>query len=281
MRNFSFNKIFVIESLDDKKKTGYELYYDILRWKQKQSDDKFQCEFVELKTRIDFFSFFENLEKQISYGLKPIFHFEIHGLEDKSGLSLQNNEKIFYNELANLLSRINILIGNNLFLTLAVCHGAYLLGSVKIDQPAPFLAFIGSFEVIQNNDTLLRYSEFYDEFLTSFNLEKSIARFLNVNALTPNTFTIIETEETFKKVYKNYLKESTSGSGLKNRLKEASRTQFFQTLHQKKDFEKKFKNEVERTKQKFFIKHRDIFFMISNFPANEYRFKLPKKYYEI
>lgn len=280
MRSFSFNKIFVIESLNDKK-TGHELYNDILRWKQKLNNNIFECEFVELNSRVEFFSFFQNLLMEINHGLKPIFHFEIHGLSDKSGLSLKNNDKILYKELANLLSQINKVIGNNLFLTLAVCHGAYLLEGVRIDQPAPYLGFIGSFEEVKNNDTLLRYSDFYDEFLTSFNLEKSIQRFLNVNALTPNTFTIIETEETFKQVYKNYIKENTSGRGIKKRLKEVEKQQFFKNLHEKQNFEKKFKEEVLRTRQKFFIKHRDIFFMINDFPGNESRFKLPKKYYEI
>lgn len=70
--------------------------------------------------------------------MKPIFHFEIHGVKDKTGLVLKNDDLISYSELTNMLSQVNQAIGNNLFLTLSVCHGAFLLGNVKIDKPAPF-----------------------------------------------------------------------------------------------------------------------------------------------
>ena len=117
------------------------------------------------------------------------------------------------------LSTVNQIIGNNLFLTLSVCHGAYLLGNVQIDKPAPFIGFVGSFDLIYNSDSLMRYTEFYDAFLMSFDLGKAIQRFLNANTLNPNTFNLIDTEETFKSVYKKYLLENTTKDGIKKRWK--------------------------------------------------------------
>lgn len=284
MRNFSFNQIFVVESLDDsEKKTGYELYSDILRWKPQQSGKTFKVEFNEINSRDDFFNFFDDVTSKSNNGLKPIFHFEIHGLEDKSGLILKNDEIILYAELTSLLSKVNQLIGNNLFLTLSVCHGAYLLGNVKIDKPAPFMGFIGSFEKTYNKDALVRYTEFYDEFLSNFNLGSAIQKFLDANNFGVNTYNLIETEETFKTVYKNYLTEKTTEEGIKNRWKQAiiDKNLTFVSRQEKRLKERQFRNQIIKTKQKYFIEHRDIFFMIDRFPENENRFKLPKKYEEI
>ena len=218
LRNFVFNKVFVIESLENnERKTGKELYNDILKWKPLQSGMVFTCEFIDLNCRNDFFDFFNKIQNDAYLGLKPIFHFEIHGLKDKSGLSLKNGEIIHYKELAIALSTVNQIIGNNLFLTLSVCHGAYLLGNVQIDKPAPFIGFVGSFDLIYNSDSLMRYTEFYDAFLMSFDLGKAIQRFLNANTLNPNTFNLIDTEETFKSVYKKYLLENTTKDGIKKR----------------------------------------------------------------
>lgn len=284
MRSFTFNKVFVIESIqDDEKKNGFELYQDILRYKPLQTGEPFSCEFAELNNISDFHNFFDNLKKEIYKGLKPILHFEIHGLDDKSGLSLKNDDIISYPLLTHKLSEINQLIGNNLFLTLAVCHGAYLLGNVSIDKPAPFLGFIGSFEEIYNSDSLLRYSDFYDEFLSSFHLGKAIKRFLQANALNPNNFNLIETEETFKSVYKKYLIENTTKTGIKERWKNSIVDQnlFFASRKSRRIEERKFFNEIIKTKQLYFIKHRNIFFMLHDFPENESRFQLPKKFSEI
>ena len=281
MRNFKFNKIYVIESLkEDEHKTGKELYEDIIRRRQMSNSDRFISEYKPINNKIEYKALLSEIEKECSNGILPILHFEIHGFSDKSGLALNNNESINYLELAEDLSRINIKTGNNLFLTLAVCHGAYLLETIKIDKPAPYLSFLGSFEKINNDDILYRYSEFYNEFLMNFNLYSSLKIFFDANLIEENKFSFIDTEETFKTVYKNYLLENTSKQGIQKRI-EDSITENNLTLNsrqQKRKFGRDFEKQVNQTKQKYYTEHKDIFFMTKEFPHNEERFKLPKNY---
>lgn len=49
---------------------------------------------------------------------------------------------------------------------------------------------------------MARYTEFYDEFQSSFNLNKAIQKFLEANNFGANTYNLIESEETFITVYK-------------------------------------------------------------------------------
>ncbi|THF53143.1 hypothetical protein E6C50_02760 [Flavobacterium supellecticarium] len=284
MRNFRFNKIYVIESLDkDEQKTGKDLYDDILRWRQMSSDNKFTCEYKPINNKVEYETLIAHIEKECEKGIFPILHFEIHGLSNKSGLVLNNNETITYSKLTEDLSKINIKIGNNLFLTLAVCHGAYLLGAVKINKPAPFLGFIGSFETINNDDILYRYTGFYNEFLTSFDLSTSLKIFFEANHIDNNKFSFIDTEETFMTVYKNYIKENTSKKGIKKRIEDAilENNLTFKSRQEKRKFGRDFEKELNKTKQKYYSKHKDIFFMIKDFPENKERFKLARNYSEI
>lgn len=281
MRNFKFNKIYVIESLNDNEhKTGQDLYNDIIRWKQISNNDKFICEYKPINSKKEYKTLMSQIEKECANGILPILHFEIHGFSDKSGLSLNNREPITYLELTEDLSKINIKTGNNLFLTLAVCHGAYLLGAIKISEPAPYLSFIGSFDTLFNDDILYRYSEFYSDFLTNFDLFSSLKIFFEANQIEDNKFSFIDTEETFRTVYKNYLIENTSKKGIQKRIKDSilQNNLSFSCRQEKRKFGRDFEKQVNKTKQEYYTEHKDLFFMIKDFPENEERFKLPKNY---
>ena len=55
MRSFKFNKIYVIESLEeDEDKTGKELYDDILSRRQMANDNKFICVYKPINNKIEY-----------------------------------------------------------------------------------------------------------------------------------------------------------------------------------------------------------------------------------
>lgn len=281
MEYFKFNKVYVIESLDkNEHKTGKDLYDDILKWRQLSSDNKFVCEYKPVNNKVEYKTLISEIEKECENGIFPILHFEVHGFSDKSGLALNSGEPISYPELIEDLSKINIKTGNNLFLTLAVCHGAYLLKAIRINEPSPFLSFVGSFKKINNNDILYRYSEFYSDFLANFNLFSALKIFFEANQIEENKFSFIDTVETFKTVYKNYIIENTSKEGIKKRIENSIKENDlkFASRQLKRKFGRDFEKRVEQTKQKYYSDHKNIFFMIRDFPQNEERFKLPKNY---
>ena len=289
MPKLIFNKIYVIQSLDkNEEQTGKLIYDEVIKVRTKYSD-KCDAEFILVNNRHDLENSLIKINEDCLNGVKPIIHLEIHGNENGDGLTLENNEYIGYSELCNSLTKININSGNNLFLTLAVCHGAWIMQNIKLDKPAPFVGVIGSFEKIGNIDLYIRYSEFYSEFLINFDFDKSFDILQKVNKKIPNTYRVLDSVELFKNVYKNYLQENTSEEGIKKRLS--------QIYYEKEHFEKikllinsklkkfffeiAFKIYIQRTRQEYFRKHSEIFFMIDKYPNNRERFEVPYTYKEL
>lgn len=275
--SIKFNSIYVIESLDPKKEkeTGRELYEDLLRWKQFQLGDPFTANFIQVENKAAFFECLENIISECeNSGKFPMIHFEIHGNEN--GLGLVSDEFVQWLELYEILTKINSIVGNNLFITLAVCKGAYLMQLIKLFKPAPFWGFIGSFEKINSQDILIRYNEFYLELLDSFNINTAFKRLQDANSSFPSTYRFINSEHTFKKVYVDYFREKTSGKGLKERAKEVQVDEDLEFINRagRRTFEKKFKKIVGMTKNQFYKEHSKIFFMMDKFPENRERFNL-------
>ena len=69
----------------------------------------------------------------------------------------------------------------NLFISLAVCHGEYLLTQYRINKRAFCIGLLGSFKTLPVSDIKIRFNEFYEELLTSFNIDKAYKNLLNSN----------------------------------------------------------------------------------------------------
>lgn len=277
MSTFNFNKIYVIESLDSnkEKQTGKELYDDLLRWKEQEHNGKLQAELIQISSKKEFFKSLTCIAEDCKkINLKPILHIEIHG--NTEGLLLISGEFIYWYELYDYLSRINSIIGNHLFMTLAVCNGAYLMSQIKLAKPAPFFGFIGSFDELQVDDIMIRYSEFYKEFFTSFNFNQAIQNLFNANPTVPVDYKFISSEETFNKVYGNYLRDNCSIEGVKNRIEKVivDENMEFPSRQAKRKFGRTFKKLLFQTKDSYKKEHMSIFFMLKDFPENHRRFNL-------
>jgi hypothetical protein len=283
MTGFEFNKVYVIESLDDSKEklTGKELYDDLLRWKEYQIAD-FKAEYISVDNKTDFLKTLETIKDDCTTkGHYPILHFEIHGSSDTTGLVLKSGELVTWNELYQDLVAINSIIGNNLFITLAVCHGGFIMQLIKIENPAPYWGFIGSFEEIKVSDLLIRYNEFYDVFLRSFDLNEAVKKLHEANPSVPSTYRFINSEETFKNINRKYFNEKFSEEQIKLRFEDGLKQNNWNIKDNnlKQQFRIKFRTELLKTKKEFFEKHKKIFFMLGNFPENENRFRV--KYEEL
>jgi hypothetical protein len=283
MNGFEFNKVYVIESLDETKEklTGKELYDDLLRWKEYQITD-FKAEYISIDTKSDFIKTLETIKDECTTkGYSPILHFEIHGSSDTSGLVLKSGELFTWEELYQDLVAINSIIGNNLFITLAVCHGGYIMQLIKIDNPAPYWGFIGSFDEIKVSDLLIRYNEFYDVFLRNFNLNEAVQKLHEANPSVPSTYRFISTEDTFKNINREYFSEKFSEEQIKLRFEDGLKQNNLNIKDRnlKTQYRIKFRSELLKSKKDYFEKHKRTFFMFDNFPENEKRFQV--KYEEL
>jgi ATP-dependent Lon protease len=278
---FKFNKIYILESLPNiEKQTGRELYDDLLRYKEYEIS-ALSVVFNEIIDKKNFFIILKKIELDCRKNKnKPILHIEMHGNEAKTGLVFKNGEIVTWEELYNSLVTINFAVENNLFLTLAVCYGLYIMQIIQLDKPAPFWGFIGSYEEITVSDLSIRYNEFYSSFLKDFKLYESMVALHNSNPEIQSTYKLITSEEVFSNVYKKYLNENFNEKAIDKRVEDSIKVSgiLFDNRNIKRKFRKDFEKLLLKTKKEYFNEHKRIFFMIKAYPQNEDRFKIDVKF---
>lgn len=273
MIDFEFNRIYVIESLGNSDRlTGEELYNDLLRWKEYEHKG-FEAYYYTIDNRTDFFSKLNEVnEKCEKKGFVPILHLEIHGTE--KGLRLKSGDTVSWEELYNCLIQINYSIGNNLFLTLAICHGAYLSRVIIPNKPAPFFGFIGSFDEISEDDLVIRYNEFYTEFFSSFDTKRAFNKLSEANPSVPSSYKLIGLEEIFVFTYIGYFKTIESRNFIKKYIK--SQELQFDNRPEKRRYEKEIKAKFRSVgfQEKFYQECISNFYMLEAYPENRKRFNI-------
>lgn len=276
MSTFIFNRIYVIESLKENF-TGKELYDDLLKW-QEYKFKELKAIYCPVNSKSELFCKFDEIAQECKKEMcSPVFHFEIHGDNQLRGLVLSSGELISWDEFGEALTKINIIVKNNLFLTMAVCHGAYLMQTMKISSPVPFYGFIGSFDEIKESDLRLRYNEFYTEFFSSFKIHTALEKMHVANPDMPSTYQFICAEIAFKKVYGDYFNENLSDDGIKRRVQQTiiDKKITITNRREKREFERKFTKRAKETKETYYKEHRSIFFMLNIYPEIETRFNIP------
>src|SRR5690606_14878167 len=90
-----FNRVYVIQSLDKKDGddlTGQQLYDEVLQYFNSVYPDK-DAKIFNIDTPSELFDRLEEIKKDCEVnGIKPIIHFEIHGLKNRTGLSLNKGD---------------------------------------------------------------------------------------------------------------------------------------------------------------------------------------------
>lgn len=165
-----FNAIYIVQSLRaDDRKTGQELFDDIIRWRTSESLD---ARVDNIFTKVDLFKHFDFIRNNIDGQIFPFIHFEAHGFKD--GIELSSGEEVTWTEIVPFLRAINLRTKNNLFISMAACKGGNIQYAVKITEPCPFRGFIGPMENVGENDLLTSYNEFFDSLLRENDFEKAI-----------------------------------------------------------------------------------------------------------
>lgn len=165
-----FDKIFLIESVDltneipNCKNLYYSLHEPCISYDDVDTED----DLIYLLTQI--------LKECKRHHLKPIIDLSMHGLEDKTGMSLWFSD-IDYNILLEKLVQINIASEYNLFLVTSACCGLYLINSLRPDKPCPFNRIFAS-----QNDTFEQNLEvgflyFYSELCKTHDLNRALGKF--------------------------------------------------------------------------------------------------------
>lgn len=173
-------EIIVIQSLKkDDKKTGEELFNDILRYKPEVNKDVY-VQFYNVRNHLEFVETIEKIEKDIPINHTLTLHFETHGCID--GIGLEDDTLIEWRELFALLRPINIKLSNLLMVIMSMCQGAAISSHIEPKLRCPFRAFVG-FEKNMGEGVLLEaYSLFYESYNNMLDLFDALKR---VNSILP------------------------------------------------------------------------------------------------
>ena len=170
-----FNKVCILQSLDEaERQTGDEIYSLI-----KYTSLKYPIFYtlVHLDSSRDLFSALQNIKLQTTQEkVIPYIHFEIHGT--KEGFQMNNNDVVRWEQLKHPLLEINKLTGNNLFVSLATCFGAYLFKILNLREPCPFYGYICPDHEVGNVKVEADFSIFFETLLVEKSFDRAIETLL-------------------------------------------------------------------------------------------------------
>lgn len=218
MHLFEFNKIYVIESLQDERQTGKELYDDIIN-RRSYYHSALDTEYVQVPSLEDWSFTIKRIIQEVKDNrVIPILHLELHGSSNHDGLVLAKGDLIPWSDFVLDMRRINIETQNNLFITMGVCFGMEILYHTSLEEPSPFWRIIGSLYALQNDDIYIRYYEFYDEFLQSFDITRSLQCLFKANPNRPQEYSFVNSPELFRMIYRDYLSTKFTSDAIKKGL---------------------------------------------------------------
>ena len=276
--NIHFNRIYIIESLRcNERKTGTELYDDLLRWKQITHPD-FEAVLKTPTTRDEFISLFDSiLEDCVNNGIAPIIHFEIHGSSDHSGLVLTSGEFISWDILCQKLRPINHQLKNELFLTMGVCHGCYFMEKEVVDKPAVFQGIVASFDTLSNDSIYMQFLAFYEELFTSFDINLAYKRLIDANPDASINYAWYSAELIFAMVQTDYDDKQCTPEAFKQRVLDEINEGKLPYIN-RQDKRRKIREFIKiglQTKEKYFKEAYKTFFMLDDYPELEANISFP------
>lgn len=276
--NILFNRIYIIESLrSDDRKTGTELYNDLLRWKNVDYPD-FEAVLETPTTRAEFISLFDSIfDDCVHNGISPIIHFEIHGADDQSGLVLASGEFISWDTLSEKLRPINHALKNGLFITMGVCHGCYFMEKENVEKPAVFQGIIASFDKLYEFDIYIQFYAFYEELFSSFDVNSAYQKLIEANPDASVNYACYSAELIFAMVQTDYDEKKCTEEAFKQRALDEIEAGKLLVVN-RQDKRSKIRAFVKRglqTRKKYFKEAYKSFFMLDDYPELEKDISFP------
>ncbi len=257
----NFNKIYLIESVNLKvdKATSRHLYYTI---------ESPIIEYEDPETPKELFRFLDKIRKDCdTNNIKPIIDLSVHGLEDKSGISLWAGD-IDYEELYKKLVEINIASGWNLILVTSACWGLHFINTLSLDRPCPFKGIFGSINETFEDHLIDSFDVFYKELIQSFDLNHAILKFRRKYKGNFNDFHYLTDQDIFEKLYKKELSFLHSSSCKAEMFKKLTK----QNGINNPSFEDRFYFElleIPKITSNTCAEKQRTFFMLDKFPYNK------------
>ena len=267
-------KIFVIESLQEgDKKTGTNLYNDLIRYQF-----PFDSMHYKVMDSGDWYGAIEDIKSKVKPGDVVFLHLEAHGNGKGTAVILTNGEELSFRKIGDDFICINRIIGCNLYVTLAVCHGLFLLMDSMSLEKMPFCGLIGSLQAISESDLEIRYYEFYRSYSEFQDIELAMEELKKSNPSIPSSYIFLKPETIFFQTWKEYY-EVTSDEEWKKKRSHIVAKRHHLNRKQRRAYLKMFNNENQIYAKRVFKQKAEEFFMLKEFPENKTRFGVDYSYY--
>ena len=267
-------KIFVIESLQEgDKKTGTNLYNDLIIYQF-----PFDSMHYKVMDSGDWYGAIEDIKSKVKPDDVVFLHLEAHGNGKGTAIILTNGEELSFRKIGDDFICINRIIGCNLYVTLAVCHGLFLLMDSMSLEKMPFCGLIGSLQAISESDLEIRYYEFYRSYSEFQDIELAMEELKKSNPSVPSSYIFLKPETIFFQTWKEYY-EVTSDEEWKKKRSHIVAKRHHLNRKQRRAYLKKFNNENQIYAKRVFKQKSEEFFMLKEFPENKTRFGVDYSYY--
>jgi hypothetical protein len=284
MKHFEFNTLYIIESLKEgETKTGQNLYTEMCALKAAHGElAVLDLRYIPIYSEKEWDECMESIMTECEQQkVLPIIHLEIHG--DKEGLEFTNYECKNVDEISEQFRQINRITGCNLFVTLGVCQGLYVLFGIRMDELMPYCGAIGSFDELDDTDIEIRYTEFYKTLFTTFDIYQAYKNLMTAESDEEPKYRYIPIDEIFYKNYQDYLNKGCNQEAIKTRADETFYEQpsFTKNRQNRRKFGRDFAKVEKQKRLKYYKDAVNKFFDLANFPQNKDRFDIPNDFKEL
>lgn len=207
VRYFSFNKIYVIETLNEnEKQTGKELYDDLLR-RSTYRHGWFDSSHEFAYNKKQLFNALTRIKYDAMGGkIFPFIHIEGHG--NPTGLQIGKGKTrgiVKWEDLALEFQKINVATKNNLMLSVATCFGCNIYKGISISERSPFFGFIAPLEEVSFGEIADGYNAFFDRIINTTEFDDAVLTLRDAFDGRAPRFTYVHCETLFRRVADNML----------------------------------------------------------------------------
>ena len=257
---FQFSYVYILESLPTgEMHTGRQLANKLekllglagaVRYSEVRSSQELKAKMVEIADDL------------MNTGEIPLVHLECHGRLAGDGIVLSSGEFLRWADLREPLSRINVGCGLHLLLVLGVCSGARILELVDATERAPIWGCVGPSKIVLAGEIQDGFAPFYATLFATSDLARALEEGRK-RGLAVDAFPV---ERLFIKAYQIYLRDYFEPRTLWKRANAIGRA-----VNAPMNW---IRRTLRRTREPFFERDRQHFFMTDLFPANSDRFQV-------
>ena len=278
MSKFFFNKLFIIQSLEDSdRKTGTELENILNTWATK-NNVPIQAVLFDVETKEEWEATWNGIYTSIRDCANiPIIHLVMHGNESYVGIKKGYRGLIPLSELFDKVRKANELSRNIIFLSMAVCKGLNVIRSLSVSKHMPFCGLLASENPLSNDESLANYALFYKSFFTKLNIDKAKAE-LKANGIHPELYKLSKPEEIFMNAMCGYLESQSKDDKIEERARTIANMGNIDIRDEQewKDFVETVRTLVKEEDEKHYQLYVNTFFLFDLYPEIEDRFQVPK-----